>query len=182
MKPILLSGAIALFLLTSCIKTDLVRLSQDYEHGRLLIEFKDSVSMQSAVNTCFELNTPIIKMLGFDYTSALPNDSLELIRTVLASKPYVVQSTINSSVIAGVSNKIFISGLVFHDVDEADMQDLLRLQENQGWVEYPYVGNSYPYCKSILVQVPLDSESKYAFSFYVVKGVKTIRLYNERMH
>ncbi|MBS1586584.1 MAG: hypothetical protein JSS82_13680 [Bacteroidetes bacterium] len=171
----------ACLLFAGCIKTDLKGLDQDYQHGRLLLEFDDTTHLQTAANICFENGTPIVKAVGFSFISSIPIDSLQALRSVLLSKSYVDASSVDRSLIASSPNKILIDGLILKNLNEQNFMDFKGLEESVNLTEYTYKGGTYPNCRSMLVQVPDSNEAKYAWIFYEYKFIKRIGLYNANM-
>jgi hypothetical protein len=168
-------------LFSGCIKTDLKGLGQDYEHGRLVLEFDDSTHIQTAVNACFETGTPIVKAVGFSFISSIPIDSLQALRNLLLSKSYVNAASVDRSLIASGPNKILIDGLVLNNLDEVNFTDFKGVEESLNLTEYIYKGGTYPNCRSMLIQVPDSTEARYAEQFIRYKFIKRIGLYNANM-
>jgi len=178
---LLLPVMAACLLFAGCIKTDLKGLGQDYQHGRLLLEFDDTTHLQTAANICFENGTPILKAVGFSFISTLPIDSMEALRSLLLSKDYIDANTIDRSLIASAPNKILIDGLLLNNLNEENSADFKDVEESVNLTEYTYKGGTYPNCRSMLVQVPDSNEAKHAWIFYEYKFIKRIGLYNVNM-
>lgn len=168
-------------LFTGCIKTDLKGLGQDYQHGRLILEFDDTTHIQTAVNTCFREGTVIVKAVGFSFISSMPIDSLQALRSLLLSKSYVNAASVDRSLIASGPNEILIDGLVLENLDEVNFADFKSVEESLNLTEYSYKGGTYPNCRSMLIQVPDSTEADYAWQFSHYRFIKRIGLYNANM-
>ena len=178
MKYLNLFILISFAAIAGCIKVDYPKRPADYIPGELVIDYNESIKSQSVANICFETNTPILQMRGIYFRSALPADSMNMIRRTLLSRPYIDSSSVNGSVKTTYdSSQVFVVGLIFRNVTKENMQDLQMLQDSLELTEYSHEGGAFPIGTSTLVQVPADSDVAYGYKFHDHPEVIRIRLF-----
>lgn len=93
--------------------------------GDLLVGIKAGVSIERVFQLANAQQFALSEMSGFYYTSALPNDSLAYVLSVLKSKPYCTQRGFTGSAYISAVDKSFWEVSLFFNMDAASQQDWL---------------------------------------------------------
>lgn len=162
MKRIVLFLSLSIVVI-ACNKRRITDTSPDtYTPGYLLIEYKDSTSIQAATQLCYDEHFAVHEMGGFEFYSDLPPDSIQVIKDVLLSRDYIDKNYSNAVSTIANTTQVTVSGLTFWDVTPDEMADWTLLESRLKLTPHFYqVNNEQIAYGAITVQVPEGSEEQY---------------------
>jgi hypothetical protein len=110
-------------------------LIYDYVPGVILAGFTDSCTIVQVFELCTAFDLSVGYLAGFDHRSLLPTDSLDIVRQVLYSKPYL----------GATDNTVFVHDDTirivphFYHMDSAAVMDWLYTQQQLSVVSVPTI-------------------------------------------
>ncbi len=139
----------------------------DYSEGIIALGFNDTSTVEHIYTIINSLNLKIQRLNGFIYTSLLPIDSLDYVRSFLSTKSYLWITNENTIYVSQNSIKVYCT---FIEFDEAAISDWFITKEK---LQLNSINTKY---RDGIIEVPINEEIKWARAFREYMELRWITL------